>query len=1119
LEESVVVNNLADLVTVKTLASGDATPEEGDTVVFEIVVTNNGAAQATNVSLTDFLPAGLTAIGANGFVSQGTYDDATGLFDIGTLNVGESATLMLAGTVDAGQGGNTITNVTTAAMGDQVDPSTVGDDLDESVIVDVPQVVNPGIGVAKQVVGTPLQLANGNFEVVYELIVENTGDVDLANLSLVEDFVTAFGSAVISGGDIVLSTPPSLPGSTLVTNFDFATDVEVINQDEPSFLAVGDSFAVQFTIEVDPDADGAPTVLNNQVTVSGEAVDADGPILDEAGDPIVVTDLSDSGADPNGNNIGADGDTGGSDDPTPLLIPAADLVTVKTLASGDSTPDVGDVVTFLIEVTNNGGDPATGVVLTDFLPAGLTPTANNGTVSQGAYDSASGIFEIGDLPVGETATLTLEGIVNADQAGNTITNTTTAAMGNQLDPSMVGDDLEESVVVDEVLVPSLGLAKEVVEVLDFEDHFDVTFRLVFENTGDVDLTNLAIFDDIASQFGPAFLDINDVAVENFDGTGTAPTVNGAFATDTTESIITGGTANVGDSFEVVFTVGIDADAAGNSGLLVNQGMAQGVGIDPDTGLVDATLTAFDVSDNGVDPAGENGEDNLDGTFGNDPTPIQIADLGIAKAVIGEPTVDVFGVATVDFQVVVENIGTVDLGQLSLIEDLQGQFGSALLDAGTVTLLSQPSDAGSSIAANAAFNGGSVVELLDPTNDNTLVVGDSFVLIFTVEVNALEVDGLLENQVTGESVALDSSGNAIVLADGSTLQAIDVSDNGVDPGSENGEDDGDGIFANDPTPVGIAIDPTGFFFNADTGEILTGGSISVTGPSAGSVNLIDDGADGSFQFFGTEEGQFIVTVTAPEGFELDTDFLESGAFDPTGQGSPVLLGSDDADGDGFLDDIDPTQFFLSFDLEAGDPAIFFNNLPFIASQPEPGPGDGPDPADDFLEIPESADPDGTSGNPPVLIGLPRFAGQNVGSILGGPGPIFTGNPINTNENPFTLQSNRPITGGFSIDQASVPVEEGCCEEIVADPCCDGVLPEAIEAPVFVDAPAFVDGPVVVEAPIDDCGCDGEAGAVIIDEAIPVEEGCEEIIREDCGHTGVPPMVLKPSFLNRFRNWLQ
>ena len=30
---------------------------------------------------------------------------------------------------------NTITNITTAAAGDQVDPSTVGDDLDESVVV------------------------------------------------------------------------------------------------------------------------------------------------------------------------------------------------------------------------------------------------------------------------------------------------------------------------------------------------------------------------------------------------------------------------------------------------------------------------------------------------------------------------------------------------------------------------------------------------------------------------------------------------------------------------------------------------------------------------------------------------------------------------------------------------------------------------------------------------------------------------------------------------------------------------------------------------------------------------------------------------------------------------
>jgi len=89
-------------VTVKTLASGNPTPLEGDVVTFEIEVTNNGAAQATNVSLTDLLPAGLTATAGNGAITQGSYDAATGLFSIGTLNVGETAVLTLEGTVDVG---------------------------------------------------------------------------------------------------------------------------------------------------------------------------------------------------------------------------------------------------------------------------------------------------------------------------------------------------------------------------------------------------------------------------------------------------------------------------------------------------------------------------------------------------------------------------------------------------------------------------------------------------------------------------------------------------------------------------------------------------------------------------------------------------------------------------------------------------------------------------------------------------------------------------------------------------------------------------------------------------------------------------------------------------------
>ena len=117
----------------KTLASGDSSPAEGDTVTFQIVVDNNGAAQATNVSLTDLLPAGLTATANNGVASQGRYDAVTGVWTIGTLANADSATLTLEGTLDAGQGGNTIVNITTAAGGDQPDPNTFGDDLTEAV--------------------------------------------------------------------------------------------------------------------------------------------------------------------------------------------------------------------------------------------------------------------------------------------------------------------------------------------------------------------------------------------------------------------------------------------------------------------------------------------------------------------------------------------------------------------------------------------------------------------------------------------------------------------------------------------------------------------------------------------------------------------------------------------------------------------------------------------------------------------------------------------------------------------------------------------------------------------------------------------------------------------------
>ena len=223
-------------------------------------------------------------------------------------------------------------------------------------------------------------LTNGNFEVIYQVVIENTGTVDLANLTLIEDLASQFGPAYANAYGLTIVTPPGDAASGLAldtANFNGGSSPEVINQSVPSILVVGDSFVFQFAVEVIPGPGGtASSPLENQVTVGGDAVDENGdPITDSSGNPITAEDDSDSGTDPSDGNSGAPGDMGTSDDPTPVEIPrVADLVTVKSLVSGDSTPAEGDTVTFEIVVTNSGVNDATGVSLTDLIPAGLTPT-------------------------------------------------------------------------------------------------------------------------------------------------------------------------------------------------------------------------------------------------------------------------------------------------------------------------------------------------------------------------------------------------------------------------------------------------------------------------------------------------------------------------------------------------------------------------------------------------------------------------------------------------------------------------------------------------------------------------------------------------------------------------
>ena len=140
------------------------------------------------------------------------------------------------------------------------------------------------------------------------------------------------------------------------------------------------------------------------------------------------------------------------------------------------------------------------------------------------------------------------------------------------------------------------------------------------------------------------------------------------------------------------------------------------------------LLADDDSDSGANPQGTNPDESGDGGTDADPTPIIIADVAAAKESVGTPTLLANGNFEATYQVVIENIGTVNLANLTLGEDLATQFGSAYVNASGLSLVTAPSDPSSTVALNAAnWNGGSITEIVDTTMPSLLAVGDSCLL--------------------------------------------------------------------------------------------------------------------------------------------------------------------------------------------------------------------------------------------------------------------------------------------------------------------------------------------------------------------------------------------------------
>jgi large repetitive protein len=425
----------ADLALTK--AVDNPSPRRGDTVSFTITLINVGPDGATGVQVTDQLPAGLTFVSAT--PSQGSYAQATGLWTVGTVPSGGSFTLVVRALVDTF---SPITNTAQVTASDQPDPDSspgngvATEDDQTSVTLGVP---NADLSVTKTAsTATPAIGSNVGFRIT----VRNDGPADAT-------------------GVVVTDALPA--GLTLIST----------GQSQGIYVALNSRWTVG----------DLPVGSSATLTVTAR-VDALGPITNTA--EIVAADQQDRDSTP-GNGVAAEDDQAS----VTIRAPEADLSVSKTVSN--ASPARGENVTFTVTATNSGPDTATGVALSDALPAGLTFVS--ATPSQGSYDATTGIWSVGAIPSGQSRTLAIVATVTSLTG---LSNTAQVSASDLPDPDSTpgnGNAAEDDQASVPLRVPSADLSlTKTVSATNPALGSTVVFTITVANAGPDDATGVTVTD-------------------------------------------------------------------------------------------------------------------------------------------------------------------------------------------------------------------------------------------------------------------------------------------------------------------------------------------------------------------------------------------------------------------------------------------------------------------------------------------------------------------------------------------------------------------------------------------------------------------------------------------------
>ena len=160
----------SDLSLAKTV--NNPNPIQGQNVTFTLTLTNAGPSNATNVIVTDLLPAGLTFVSAT--PSTGTYTSGTGAWAVASLTSGSSVTLQIVALVS---NTGTITNTAEVTASDQPDPDSTPNNNnpaeDDRASASIGAAAPPSIALTKSV--TPSGTQMPGTDITYTVAFANNG--------------------------------------------------------------------------------------------------------------------------------------------------------------------------------------------------------------------------------------------------------------------------------------------------------------------------------------------------------------------------------------------------------------------------------------------------------------------------------------------------------------------------------------------------------------------------------------------------------------------------------------------------------------------------------------------------------------------------------------------------------------------------------------------------------------------------------------------------------------------------------------------------------------------------------------------------------------------------------